>query len=112
MALYTTALVTGSTAIKNAITQMQLHSGARGTTGSTNQIGTKVATTGTVDASGNITWTTIAFTGLTANATVAQVSYWSAGNVYQGGAVLTGDPTANSAGEYTITLVTESASAT
>lgn len=114
MALSDAALVVGATAIKNAITHMQLHSGARGAAGTTNQIGTRVASTGSVDGDGDITWTTIAFTGLSANQAVAEVSYWTAssGGTYEGGATLTGDATANSAGEYTVTSITETSTAT
>lgn len=113
MALNDPALVLAANAIDTAITHFQLHSGARGSAGTTNQIGTRVAVNGTVDSDGDITWTNTAFTGLTANQAVAEVSYWSAssGGTYYGGATLTGDTTANSAGEYTVTSVTETSTA-
>jgi hypothetical protein len=108
------ALVVGANAIDGVISHMQLHSGARGAAGTTNVVGTRVAVNGTVDADGDITWTNTAFTGLTANQAVAEVSYWSAssGGTYYGGAALSGDTTANSAGEYTVTSVTETSTAT
>jgi len=113
MALSDAALVTAANAVDVAITHMQLHSGARGAAGTTNTIGTRVAVNGTVDGDGDISWTNVFFTGLTANQTVAEVSYWTAstGGTYYGGATLTGDATANSAGEYTLTSVTETSTA-
>lgn len=114
MALSDAALIVGANAIDAAITHMQLHSGARGASGTTNVIGTRVAVNGSVDADGDISWATVAFTGLTANQAVAEVSYWSASTAgtYYGGAAITGDATANSAGEYTLTSVTETSTAT
>jgi hypothetical protein len=107
------ALVTGATAIKNEITHMQLHSTNVGGSWGTNAVGSRVAVTGAVDADGDITWSNIAFTGLTANQPVGGISYWTAstGGSNRGGSALTGDATANSAGEYTVTSVTESSTA-
>jgi hypothetical protein len=115
------ALVVGANAIDAAITHFQLHSGARGASGTTNVISiARVAVNGSVDADGDITWTNVSWTGLTANQTVAEVSYWSSagtglpptGGTYYGGATLTGDTSANSAGEFTITSVAENGTAT
>lgn len=108
------ALVVGANAIDTAITHAQLHSGARGAAGTTNAVGARVAVNGTVDADGDITWSNIAFTGLTANQPVAELSFWSAssGGTYYGGGALTGDTTANSAGEFTVTQWTETSTAT
>lgn len=113
MALNDAALVLAANAVDGAITHMQLHSGARGADGTTNAVGSRVAVNGTVDGDGDITWSNVAFTGLTASQAVAEVSYWSAssGGTYYGGAALTGDATANAAGEYTVTSVTESSTA-
>ena len=114
MAFNDAALVLAANAVDGAITHMQLHSGARGADGTTNQIGTRVAVNGSVDADGDITWSSVAFTGLAASQAVAEVSYWSASTAgtYYGGSVLTGDATANAAGEYTVTSVTETSTAT
>jgi len=108
------ALVVGANAIDVAITHFQLHSGARGAAGTLLAVGTRVAVNGVVDADGDIVWTSTAFTGLPANQAVAEVSYWSAltAGTYYGGAALTGDATANAAGEYTVTSVTETSTAT
>lgn len=108
------ATVVAANAVDAVITHFQLHSGARGASGTSNQVGSRVAVNGTVDSDGDISWSNVAFTGLTANQAVAEVSYWSAssGGTYYGGATLTGDATANSAGEYTVTSVTETSTAT
>jgi len=107
------ALVVAANAVDGVISHMQLHSGARGASGTSNVIGTRVAVNGTVDGDGDITWTNVAFTGLGANQAVAEVSYWSAssGGTYYGGASITGDANANAAGEYTLTSVAENSTA-
>lgn len=109
MALNDAALVLAANAVDTAITHMQLHSTNVGGAWATNAVGSRVAVNGTVDADGDITWTTVAFTGLTANQAIGGVSYWTAstaGTNY-GGSATAGDATANSAGEYTLTTVTE-----
>lgn len=113
MALNDAALVLAANAVDGAITFMQLHSAAPDAGYTTNQVGSRVAVNGTVDADGDITWTNVAFTGLTASQAVSHVSYWSAstaGTNY-GGAALTGDAAANAAGEYTVTSISETSSA-
>lgn len=113
MALSDAALVVGANAIDAAVTHMGLHSGAPGAAGTSNVVGTRVAVNGTVDGDGDISWTNVAFTGLTANQGVTHVSYWSASTAgtFYGSAALTGDATANSAGAYTVTTVTETSTA-
>lgn len=107
------ALVLAANAVDTAITHIQLHSGARGASGTTNQIGTRVAVNGSVDADGDITWTNVAFTGLTANQAIGDISFWSASTsgTYYGGGTPTGDATANAAGEWTLTSWTETSTA-
>lgn len=111
--LNNTAMNTGGTAIKNAITHLQLHSSNVGGTWATGAVGSRVAATGSVAANGTITWSGVAFTGLTANQAIGGVSYWTAssGGTNYGGSAVTGDATANAAGEYTLTTVTETAGA-
>jgi Tfp pilus assembly protein PilX len=113
MALNDAALVVGANAIDTAITHFQLYSAATNAAGTTNAIGSRVAVNGTVDGDGDITWTNAAFTGLTANQAVHSVGYWSASTAgtFYGVSVLSGDATANSAGEYTVTSVTETSTA-
>lgn len=104
----------GGTAMKNAITHMQLHSTNVGGAWGSGALGSRVAVSGSVDANGTITWTNVAFTGLGASQAVGGVSYWSAvsGGTNYGGSATSGDATANAAGEYTLTSVTETGSAT
>lgn len=114
MALNDAALVVGATAIKNAITHLQLHSS--GTNPAANAVGSRVASVGVVDADGDIVWSNLAFTGLSANQPVASISYWSASSggtaygitAFGGGS----DATANAAGEFTAVSVTETSTAT
>lgn len=108
------ALVLAANAVDTAITHLQLHSAVPDAAYGTNVIGTRVAVNGTVDADGDITWANAAFTGLPANSPVWGVSYWSAGaggTNYGGSARTTGDTAANAAGEYTLTSVTETSTA-
>jgi hypothetical protein len=107
------ALVLAANAVDTAITHMQLHSTNAGPAWSANAVGSRVAVNGTVDGDGDISWTNVAFTGLSANQAIGGVSYWSAssGGTNYGGSATTGDATANSAGEYTLTSVTETSTA-
>lgn len=107
------AVVLAANAVDVAITHFQLYSAATNAAGTTNAIGSRVAVNGTVDADGDITWTNTAFTGLTANQPVHSVGYWSASSAgtFYGSTVLTGDATANSAGEYTVVSVAENTTA-
>lgn len=109
MALNDAALVLAANAVDTAVTHFQLYSAVTNAAGTTNAIGTRVAVNGTVDGDGDITWTNTAFTGLTANQAVHSVGYWTASSAgtFYGVSVLSGDATANSAGEYTVTSVTE-----
>jgi hypothetical protein len=110
MALNDTALTTGATAVEAEITHMQLHSTNVGGAWGTGAVGARVAVNGSIDSDGDITWTSVAFTGLGASQAIGGVSYWTAssGGSNRGGSAVTGDATANAAGEYTLTTVTES----
>jgi len=113
VALNDTALVAAANAINAAVTYLQLHSAAPNSTYTTNAVGSRVAVTGTVDADGDIVWSTVTFTGLPASSPVTHVSYWSAstGGTNYGGAALTGDLVANASGSYTVSSVTETSTA-
>jgi hypothetical protein len=108
------ALTTGATAIKNEITHMQLHSTNVGGAWGSGALGSRIAVNGSVDADGDISWADLAFTGLGANAAVGGISYWTAssGGSNRGGSAITGDATANSAGEYTVETLTENTTQT
>jgi hypothetical protein len=107
MALSNAALVIAGNAVETAITHAHLHSTNVGGSWGSGSIGSRVAVSGTVGAGGDITYTNIAVTGLAANAPVGGVSFWSAssGGTNYGGSAVTGDSTANSAGEYTLSSV-------
>ena len=109
MALNDAALVLAANAVDTAITHFQLHSTNVGGSWGTNAVGARVAVNGTVDADGDISYTNIDFTGLGANQAIGGVSYWTAssGGTNYGGSAVTGDATANSAGEYRLTSVVE-----
>ena len=109
------ALTYMASAIDAAITHLQAHSADPGAAGTSNAIGARVAVDGTVDSDGDITWSNVAFTGLGANATVWGVTYWTAstgGTWYGSQPVETGDTSANAAGAYTFTSITETGTAT
>jgi hypothetical protein len=107
------ALVLAANAVDTAITHLQLFSAATNATGTTNAVGARQPVNGTVDADGDITWTGVNFTGLTANQAVHSVGYFTAitAGTFYGSTVLTGDLSANSAGEYTITSLAENLTA-
>jgi hypothetical protein len=63
---------------------------------------------------GDITAGPLAFTGGAASGPAIRVGYWSAasGGTYGGGSLLSGDQAFNAAGDYTVTSITETGSAT
>lgn len=117
--LFDNALVPAATAAGNLITHMQLHSADPGT-GTTAPLGTRVAVAKTIDADGDIIFTTpVTFTGLAANQPVAWVSYWGSagtgtpatgGTCYGKAQIPTGgtnDLAANAAGTYVLNSAAE-----
>lgn len=114
MALNDAALVLAANAVDAAITHMSLHTTGAVTSSTSESTAARVAVNGTVDADGDITWTgPYNFTGGAASGPVVRVGYWSAltGGTYYGGTLLTGDATFNAAGEYAVTSVTETSTA-
>lgn len=105
-------LTIGATAMRDAITHFQLHSANPGAAGTTSPVGSRVANTGVVSGK-VITWSSLAFTGLTGGQVVTHVSYWTAasGGTFRGASALSGDTAANSTGEFTVTSITETATA-
>lgn len=102
--------------LKSLLAWASLHSADPGTTG-TNEIaaaGRKDLTDAgsvdwSVDADGDLTLTgTLAFTGMTGSQAVTHIGFWSASSAgtFRGSFALTGDSTANAAGEYNVTGVT------
>jgi hypothetical protein len=113
MALNDAALVLAANAVDTAITHMSLHTTGAVTSSGNESTAARQAVNGTVDADGDITWTNVSFTGGAASGPVVRVGYWSAASAgtYYGGALLTGDATFNAAGEYVVTSVTETSTA-
>ena len=114
MALNDAALVLAANAVDTAITHLSLHTTGAVTSSLNESAAARVAVNGTVDADGDITWTSVAFTGGAASGPVVRVGYWSAltTGTYYGGALLTGDQAFNAAGEYTVTSVVETGTST
>jgi hypothetical protein len=113
MALNDAALVVGANAIDTAITHFSLHTTGAVTSSANESAAGRVAVNGTVDGDGDISWTNVSFTGGAASGAVVRVGYWSAssGGTYYGGSLLSGDQSFNAAGEYTVTSVTETSTA-
>lgn len=104
------ASVIAANAVDAAITHFSLHTTGAVTSSANESAAARVAVNGTVDADGDITFTgPYNFTGGAASGPVVRVGYWSASTsgTYYGGVLLTGDQSFNSAGEYTVTSVTE-----
>lgn len=117
MALNNAAMVVGANAIRAAITHMQLHSGDPGAAGTANvtSAARQPVTWGAATGPGTFGLSAaVAFTGVAANGAATYVSLWSAvtGGTWYGNFVLTGDQTANAAGEYTVTALNLTGSAT
>ena len=113
MAFNDAGLVIAANALDTAITHMSLHTTGAVTSSGNESTAARVAVNGSVDADGDITWTSIAFTGGAASGPVVRVGYWSASTsgTYYGGSLLSGDQAFNAAGEYTVTSVTETSTA-
>lgn len=109
MAFNDASIVVGANAIDAVITHFSLHTTGAVTSSANESAAARVAVNGTVDADGDISWGSTAFTGGAASGAVVRVGYWSASTngTYYGGSLLTGDQTFNAAGEYTVTSVVE-----
>lgn len=95
-----------------AATHAQLHAGDPGGSGTSNLAGGSPARqpiAWDADSDGDLSLTgTETFTGITASSAVTWISLWSAltSGTWYGNFQLTGDLTANAAGEYELTEVT------
>lgn len=108
MPLNNTAMVAAANELRSIITHMQTHTADPGANGTNNL---------TTAARQAITWSaatndgdfglasTVNFTGIAANGACTYISLWSAlnGGTHYGNFPLTGDQTANSNGEYSVT---------
>jgi len=90
---------------------VQLHSGDPGAAGTSNALGSKVASTFAAASGGARALSAqVDFTGLTASQSVTHFSVWKndTADVFEGsGQITTGDTAANSAGEFSLTTDTE-----
>lgn len=109
MTLNDAALNIGANAIRAAITHVSLHSAAPNATGSNETTAARRPIAWSAAVAGDITASNIAFTGVAANGPVTHLGYWSAatGGTFYGFRALAGDQSANAAGEYTVTSVSE-----
>jgi hypothetical protein len=114
MALNTAGLtyVLGTGSFISAAPYLALHSADPGTTGLNPTSAARVAASWAVSGAVATAAANLAFTGGAANGAVTYVGYWSAltGGTFYGSQALTGDATFNSAGQYTLTSLTETAS--
>lgn len=114
MALNDTLLNIGANAMAAAATHLSLHSAAPDAAGSNACTSARVAASWPGAATGDITVTNKAFTGVAASGPVTHVGLWSAATAgtFYGAYALTGDQSANAAGEYTLTSLTLNGSST
>ena len=110
MALNDTILNIGGAAMQAAMTHAALYTSTTNAGGTTNLAASaRQPITWTTAANGDLVVTADApFTGGAASGAVARVGFWSAltGGVVYGDLALTGDQSFNAAGEYTLTGVT------
>lgn len=114
MALNSSGIQLGAAAIASGITYMSLHSGDPGAAGTSNTTAAARQACSLTASGGNISLASaVAFTGGAASGPVSYVGYWSAstGGTYYGSQLLTGDSAFNAAGQYTITALTLTGSA-
>lgn len=111
-----TALNIGNAAIQAVITHAQLHTAEPNAAGTTNLTSAaRQAITWVTAANGDMIVTAdAAFTGGAASGACTHVSLWSAvtSGTHYGYYALTGDQTFNAAGEYTLTGITITGTAT
>lgn len=109
MALNDTILNIGNAAMQTAMTHAALHTAEPNASGSNQSSAGRQAITWVTAANGDMVATVdLNFTGATASGAITHVGFWSASSAgtFYGWIALTGDQTANAAGEYTLTGVT------
>lgn len=105
----------GNTAMQAAMTHMSTHSAQPDGSGSNQTTAARQPITWVTAASGDLVATVdLAFTGGAANGACTHIGFWSAvsAGTFYGYLPLTGDQTFNAAGEYTVTQVTVTGTAT
>ena len=117
MPLNDAILNTGVTAMQSAITHLSIHTALPNAAGSNESTAARVATGWGAAANGDFaTLTNKAFTGGAPSGPAQYVGYWNGGTLgsgtFYGYQALTGDQTFNSSGEYTITSLAVTGTAT
>ena len=106
MSLNDAILNVGCDAMRLVATHLGLHSAAPDASGSNRCASALVAAGWPVAVAGDTAVANKAFTGVVASGPVTHIGFWNAaGTVFYGAQSVTGDLSANSAGEYTVTSV-------
>lgn len=108
MPLNTAALNVQANALAGAATYLSLHSTDPGSTGTSETAAARVSAGWGAASNGAISVSNKNFTGGAASGACTYVGLWSAstGGTFYGGFALTGDQTFNAAGQYTLTSLT------
>ena len=109
MALNDTLLNIGAAAMQAAATHLAIHTAQPDAAGSNQSAAARQAITWVTAANGDMVATVdLAFTGGAASGPATHVGFWSAltTGTFYGWLPLTGDQTFNAAGEYTVTGIT------
>lgn len=101
MPLNTSELQIAAAAMAADINSMSLHSGNPGANGTANETTAARQTIACTATGGNLTVPQAAFTGVAANGPVTYLGLWNGTN-FRGAFALTGDQSANAAGQYTV----------
>lgn len=110
-----TLLNIGNAAMQSAAAYMAIHTAQPDASGSSPSSAARQAITWVTAANGDLVATVdLAFTGGTASGPATHAGFWSAstGGTFYGWLPLTGDQTFNAAGEYTVTGITVTGTAT
>jgi hypothetical protein len=104
------AMVIAANALRAAAVKMRLHAGDPGAAGTSNPTTSTVQSCSWSAATSNGDFglsASVAFTGVASNGAAQWVSLWDTANTtWYGNFQLSGDQTANAAGEYTVTALT------
>lgn len=109
MALNDTILNIGNAASQTAMTHAQIHTAQPNASGSNEASSARQAITWVTAANGDLVITQdLVFTGGASSGAATHIGFWSASSsgTFYGWLALTGDQTFNAAGEYTVTGVT------
>lgn len=116
MPLSDAALNIGNAAAQAAMTHARIHTAQPNASGSNESAAARLPITWVTAANGDLVMTAdLAFTGGAASGAATHIGFWSqlgAGGTFYGYLPLTGDATFNAAGEYTVTAVTITGTAT